>query len=68
MPSMRYEILCFDDFLKHGHWHPGGAILINHSELNAAPLTNDILQDIFYKKGEYFLQEDIKQENKFLWF
>ncbi len=44
------ELQCFKDFihdfLKHNHWHPGGAILINHSELNAATLTNDELQEM----------------------
>jgi hypothetical protein len=64
---MRYEILCFDDFLEvktygdaelkvfkdltlailaHEHWHPGCAILLNHSELNTAPLTTDELRKI----------------------
>ena len=64
---MRYEILCFDDFIEvrtsgeaelkvfkdmtlailaHEHWHIGGAILINHSELNTAPLTADELREI----------------------
>lgn len=64
---MRYEILCFDDFLEvktygdadlqvfkdliqafttHEHWHTGGALLINHSELNSAPLTNDDLWEL----------------------
>jgi hypothetical protein len=59
---MRFEILCFGDFLEvrtygdadlkgckdfiraflaHEHWHPGGALLINHSELNSNPLTTD---------------------------
>lgn len=33
-------------FLTHEHWHPGGALLINHSELNAAPLTNDELREM----------------------
>ncbi len=42
------ELQGFKDFLQaiftHTHWHPGGALLINHSELNSAPLTNDKLR------------------------
>jgi hypothetical protein len=64
---MRYEILCYDDFLEvktygdaelqifkdfirniftHENWQPGGALLINHSELNAAPLTTDEIREM----------------------
>ena len=34
------------DFLAHECWHPGGALLINHSELNGAPLTTDDIAEM----------------------
>jgi hypothetical protein len=32
--------------LAREDWHTGGPLLINHSELNAAPLTSDQLREI----------------------
>lgn len=46
------ELQGFKDFLiavfAHEYWHPGGALLINHSELNSAPLTIDNLRALAF--------------------
>lgn len=30
-----------DELLSHPHWEPGGKLLVDHSELNAGPITVD---------------------------
>ena len=39
-----------DLLLAHEKWKPGTAILVNHSELNAGPLT---VSDIYYMAGSF---------------
>lgn len=39
--------------LEHEEWKPGGLILLNHTELNTGPLTNDDVQEIANISGQY---------------
>jgi len=42
-----------ETLVTHEKWKPGASFLINHTELNSAPLTNDDMRNIAKLNGQY---------------